>query len=96
MVAGLSPPAGEVQWTIVAVLIMDSLVRNIADFLQAVCGYASALCHCTLVLISSVKLLQMNLLLLLPLGWISRRLSQNGEERCGMALNTVSSNLAAL
>ena len=75
---------------------MDSLVRDKAEFLQAVCGYASVLCHCTLVLISSVKLLQMNLLLLLPLGWISRRLSQSEGERCGTALNTLSSNLAAL
>jgi len=80
----------------VAVLIMDLLARDKAEFLQAVCGYASALCHYTLVLISSVKLLQMYLLLLLPLGWLSRRLSQSGEERCSMALNTVSSSLAAL
>lgn len=96
VVAGVSPPAGSVQWTIVAVLIMDSLARDKAEFLQVICGYASALCHCTLVLISSVKLLQMNLLLLLPLGWISRRLSRSEEERCGTALNMVSSNLAAL
>lgn len=61
---------------------MDSLARDKAEFLQAGCGYASALCHYTLFLISSVKLLQMNLLLVLLLGWISRRLSQSGKERC--------------
>lgn len=67
-------------------------MRDKAEFLQAVCGYASALCHCTLVLIASVKLLQMNLLLLLPLGCISFRLSQSGEERCSTALNAILSN----
>lgn len=71
---------------------MDSLVRDKAEFLQAACGYASALCHCTLVLISGVKLLQMNLLLLLPLGCVSLRLSQSGEERCGAVLNAILSN----
>lgn len=74
---------------------MDSVVRDKAEFLQAICGHASALCHYTLVLISSVKALQMNLLLL-PLGWVSRVLSRSREEMCSAAFNAASGDMVAL
>lgn len=71
-------------------------MRDKAEFLQAICGHASALCHCTLVLISSVKALQMNLLLLLPLGSVSRGLSRSREEMYSAALSAASENKVAL